>query len=95
MKKAKSSGVDIVVAWNERTGPNAVPGPPDPALIRELAAELARMAARYAMAEARAAREVAQKGEATSVKQLVAASNPQPTNPLGRRRKKLDRDATI
>lgn len=51
--RKKKQYVDIVVTWKPSTDPNATPGEPDPELIRDLARELGRMAARYAMAEAR------------------------------------------
>lgn len=51
--RKRQQKVDIVVTWNSGTSAAANPGEPDPELIRELAAELGRMAARYAMAQAR------------------------------------------
>lgn len=50
MRKAKQA-VKIVVKWNE--GASAAPGEPDPELVRELAGELGRMAARHDIAIAR------------------------------------------
>lgn len=49
MRKAKQA-VKIVVKWNE--GASAA-GEPDPELVRELARELGRMAARHDIAMAR------------------------------------------